>query len=92
MTTFLVLIVLVVLALLTFATLIIMANISTLIPRLQDLQGKVDSISVNVQILKDQLATAGEIPAEAEALLSNLGSTLDALAANVQPPQSGPLP
>lgn len=85
MTTFLLIVVLVVLVLLTFNTLIIMANISTLVPRLQELQGKVNTISVNVQAIKDQLAQAGEIPAEAESALSNLNSSLDALVTNSQP-------
>ncbi len=70
----------------------LMANVSTLTARLQALQSKVDNISVNVQTLKDQAAGAGEIPPDAEALLTNLGSTLDALAANVAPAQPSPLP
>lgn len=92
MTTFLLIVVLVVLSLLTFSTLVIMANISTLVPRLQELQGKVNTLSLNVQALKDQIAQGGEIPAEAEALLTNLGSSLDAVVANSQPPTPSPLP
>lgn len=92
MTTVLLIVALVVLSILTFNTLIIMAAISTLAPRLQELQDKVNTVSLNVQALKDQLANAGTIPAEAEALLSNLGNTIDALVTNSQPPQPSPLP
>jgi hypothetical protein len=70
MTTTLLIVVLVVLALTLKHLLLIMANVSTLAPRLQALQGKVNTISVDVQRLKDQLANCGEISAESEALIS----------------------
>lgn len=69
-----------------------MASISTLSPRLQEIQCKLNTLSLDVQRLKDQLVNAGEIPADAEALLSNISSTLDAIAANAQLPSPSPLP
>ncbi len=70
-----------------------MALISSLTPRLQALQNKINTISLDVQRLKDAAAQAGEIPADAEALLFNLGSTVDSLAANAAPPPApSPLP
>lgn len=69
-----------------------MALVSSLAPRLQELQNQVNSISLSVQRLKDQVAQGGQIPPEAEALLFNLASTLDALATNASTPQGSPLP
>ncbi len=69
-----------------------MALVSSLVPRLQELQQQVNSISLDVQRLKDQVAQGGQIPPEAEALLFNLASTLDALATNAATPQGSPLP
>ncbi len=76
-----------------FELLKLMAAISTLAPTLQALQNKVNAISLDVQRLKDRADQAGQIPADAEALLANLGSTIDALAANAAPaPAPSPLP
>lgn len=71
----------------------LMALISSLAPRLQALQNRINTISLDVQRLKDQAAQAGEIPADAEALLFNLSSTVDALAISAAPvPAPSPLP
>jgi hypothetical protein len=70
-----------------------MANISTLAPRLQELQSTVNALAVNVQLLKDRVANAGEIPPEVEAALSNLSSSIQAIAVNAAPaPAPSPLP
>jgi hypothetical protein len=70
-----------------------MALISTLAPKLQSLQSKVNTISLDVQNLKDQVANGAQIPAEAEALLFNLEAAIDALAVNAAPaPTPSPLP
>ncbi len=69
-----------------------MALVSSLAPRLQEIQGQINSISLDVQRLKDQLSQAGQIPPEVDALLFNLGSTVQALAVNAAPPQPSPLP
>ncbi len=62
-----------------------MALINTLAPRLQELQAKVNTLSLNVQLLKDNAANAAEIPSDVEAALSNLSSSIDAVVANSQP-------
>jgi hypothetical protein len=70
-----------------------MALISTLAPRLQALQSKLNAVSLDVQRLKDEVAAGGQIPIEAEALLFNLEGTVDALVVNAAPtPAPSPLP
>lgn len=71
-----------------------MANISTLAPSLIAIQAKVNRIFLEVQALKDAFDNAGEIPADAVALLSNLEGNLNALEAVLPdlPPAPSPLP
>jgi hypothetical protein len=69
-----------------------MAVIAELAPALTALQQKLNAIFLGVQLLKDQVAQGGQIPADAQALLDNLNSNLSALDALVNPPAPSPLP
>lgn len=67
-----------------------MASITTLAPALRSLQDKLNRIFLEVQALKDAYLQAGEIPAEASALLANLDGNLVALESTLPDVPSAP--